>query len=182
MGETLPGAMTADDFLAWSERHPGRYELVDGTVVAMAPERFTHADLKGEIYARLREAIRAGGLGCRAIVDGMGVQVDRTTVYEPDVIVRCGAPLDGDPILVPDPMVIVEILSPSTQSVDLGVKLEGYFRVESVRHYVIVDGRRRAIIHHERHEDGLIVTRISRDGTLRLDPPGIALADLFAPS
>ncbi|MDQ2884449.1 MAG: Uma2 family endonuclease [Actinomycetota bacterium] len=101
-------------------------------------------------------------------------------MYEPDALVSCGPRLPGETIIIPDPIIIVEVLSPSTQSVDLGSKLEDYFRIESVRHYLIVNAERQAIIHHERATDGSIATRIIRDGTVRLDPPGIELQDIFA--
>ena len=171
--------MGVEEFLLWAERQPGRYELIDGAVVSMAPERASHAGLKGEVYARLRESIRAERLACDAFVDGLGVRVGESTVYIPDVLVRCGPPLAGNETIAPDPVIIVEVLSPSTQSVDLGAKLAGYFRLDTVRHFVLVDPEQRLVIHHERTEAGQIVTHIVRDGTLRFDPPGIGLTNLF---
>ena len=171
--------MGADEFLLWAERQPGRYELIDGAVVAMAPERFSHSDAKGEIYARLREAIRSAELPCRAVVDGLGVRAGESTIYIPDVLVRCGPPLASNETIAPDPVIIVEVLSPSTQSVDLGAKLAGYFRLGTVRHFVLVDAEQKLLIHHERTEAGQIVTHIVRDGTLRFDPPGITLTNPF---
>jgi Uma2 family endonuclease len=171
--------MSVEEFLDWAERQPGRYELVDGEVVAMAPERLSHTGLKGEIYARLRESIRTERLPCGAFVDGVGVRVTENTVYIPDVLVRCGSPLTGDPTIVPDPVIVVEVLSPSTQMVDLGAKLASYLRLETVRHYVLADIGQKLLIHHERTAAGQIVTHIVRDGTLRFDPPGIGLSNLF---
>ena len=56
-----PGRMTVDEFLAWAMAQPeGRFELVDGKVVAMAPERVAHARLKSEVWLALRDAIRTG--------------------------------------------------------------------------------------------------------------------------
>ncbi len=74
---------------------------------------------------------------------------------------------------IPNPIVVVEVLSPSTAADDHGVKLDGYFSLMSVEHYVIVDPDRRVMIHHKRGADA-IETRILREGTLRLDPPGLA--------
>ncbi len=59
-------------------------------------------------------------------------------------------------------------------------KLSGYFRLPSLRHYLIVAGHLRTIIHHARDESGTILTRIVHDGPITLDPPGIVLADMFA--
>lgn len=167
--------MTVDEFLAWAEDRPGRYELVDGEVYAMSPERARHARAKAAAYVALADAIRRVGIGCEAFPDGMTVRVEESTAYEPDALVRCGPPLPGEAIEVPDPIVVIEVLSPSSSRHDTGAKLAGYFRLPSVRHYLIVDPVRRLVIHHRRAE-AVIETRIVSEGLLRLDPPGIALA------
>ena len=72
------------------------------------------------------------------------------------------------------------------QPEDGGAKLEAYFRLPLVQHYLIVNTAMRAVIHHARGEEGSIVTRIhsgeDTGGELRLDPPGLVLrpADFFA--
>ena len=60
-------------------------------------------------------------------------------------------------------------------------KLGDYFRVPSVRHYLIVNTSRRTVVHHERIADGSVQTRIVTGGTLDLQPPGLTLevAELF---
>ena len=58
---------------------------------------------------------------------------------------------------------------------DAGEKLAGYFRVPSVRHYLIVSARRREVIHHARQSEK-IETSIVTAGRIELDPPGISLA------
>ena len=80
-----------------------------------------------------------------------------------------------------DPVVVVEVLSPSTRAYDAGAKLGGYLRMPSVRHYLLLDTKNRIVIHHERSANGDIATRIAHEGSVRLDPPGIALdvAGLF---
>ncbi|MFO1208904.1 MAG: Uma2 family endonuclease [Amaricoccus sp.] len=173
---------TADEFIAWAMDQPsGRYELDDGQVVAMAPERVRHNLVKFNAAVALRTAVAGEGLPCRVFTDGMAVQVDERTVYEPDAMLRCGPPLPGDAVKVLDPLVVVEVLSPSTRAIDSGRKLVGYFSLPSVRHYLIVDVGQRAVIHHRRGDDGEIGVRILRDGALALDPPGLAIEirDLF---
>jgi Uma2 family endonuclease len=78
-------------------------------------------------------------------------------------------------MLIPAPIIVVEVLSPSTQHVDTGLKLRGYFRVASVRHYLIATTDRPAIIHHRRTGEVAIETRIVTAGALDLDPPGLTL-------
>ena len=140
----------------------------------MAPERWAHARLKARIWRALDPEITQAGLPCQAAPDGMTVEIDDDTDYEPDALVNCGQPIPDDAIAAPNPVVIVEVLSPSTASVDSGAKLADYFRLTSVQHYLLVRPSRREIIHHRRTDDG-ILTRIVHDGAIELDPPGIHL-------
>lgn len=173
--------MTADEFIAWAMEQPEseHYELVAGEIVAMAPERLGHVRAKMRVTQRLTEAISSAGLPCEAFIDGVVVQADNATVYEPDALVRCGPPLGDDVIKVTDPMIVVEVLSPSTRSVDTGLKFTDYFRIPSVRHYLLVRAENGTVVHHARDADGTIRSRIISDGKLVLDPPGIELRDLF---
>ena len=180
-----PSNFTADEFIAWAMDQPqGRFELVRGQVVAMSPERAGHARAKGSTYRALGDAIAASGLGCEAFPDGMTVRIDESTVYEPDALVRCGPRTSDDSVGVPDPIIVVEVVSRSSRSTDSGVKLYDYFTLPSVRHYLVLDADKRTVAHHRRGEDGDIATRLLRAGSLVLDPPGltIAVADLFAPT
>ncbi len=176
MERPRPLAFTADEFIAWALEQPaGRFELDNGVVVAMAPERASHNQAKLNAVIALRGAIGARGLPCSAMTDGMAVRVNDRTVYEPDALVRCGPRLPGDAMEVADPVVVVEVVSPSSRGVDRGVKLAGYFSLPSVRHYLIVDTDRRVVIHHRRDGDGRIEVGIVRDGALELDPPGLEI-------
>ena len=167
--------MTIDEFLAWAEGRPGRRELVDGRVCAMAPERAGHARAKFAVQVTLRDAIRRAGLSCEAMADGMTVRVDAHTAYEPDALVYCGERLPRNDTVVPAPVVVVEVLSPSTGFFDRHGKLAGYFAVPSIAHYLIVDIDRRMVIHHARDGEA-IRTRLVPSGPLRLDPPGLDLS------
>jgi Uma2 family endonuclease len=174
---------TADEFIAWAaQQAAGRFELADGVVVAMTPERVGHALAKVDAMLALRAAIAAQGLACEALPDGVSVRIDEATVYEPDVLVRCGPRAPRDATEANDPVVVVEIVSPSSRGVDTGVKLAGYFELPSLRHYLVVDTDNRVVVHHRRDEDGAIGVRIHHGGRLALDPPGIEIeiADIFA--
>jgi Uma2 family endonuclease len=168
--------MTVDEFLAWAEEQEGRYELFNGKVYAMAPERSAHALTKFAVRAALAEGIRRAGLPCVMYPDGMTVRVSKDTAHEPDALVRCGPKLPSDAIEVPDPVIVVEVLSPSTRRIDAARKLAGYFSLTSVHHYLIVDPERLPVIHHQRQNDGTILTRLLSEGTLRLNPPGFEIA------
>ena len=173
-----PLRMSADEFLAWAMEQPEgrRYELASGEVVAMAPERAAHALTKFAVARALRDAVREAGLSCQVFPDGMAVRVDDATVYEPDASVRCGERLDDDAVEFADPVIVVEVLSPSTRARDAGAKLQDYFRLPSVEHYVILRTDTQSAIHHAKAEGGTIVTRIVTEGPLSLDPPGLTIA------
>jgi Uma2 family endonuclease len=182
MEQPRPRGFTADEFIAWALEQPtGRFELENGLVVAMAPERAGHNQAKLNAVIALRGAIGARGLPCRAMTDGMAVRIDDRSVYEPDALVRCGPPLPGDAIEVVDPVVVVEVVSPSSRGIDAGVKLASYFSLPSLRHYLIVDTDKHVVTHHRRDEEGEIRVRIVHDGQLTLDPPGLAIdvRDIF---
>lgn len=174
-----PLRMDADTFLAWALEQEGRFELIAGQVVEAAAERAGHNRVKFEVCRVLKDSVRDGGLPCEVYTDGMAVRVDDATVYEPDASLRCGEPLDDDATLFSDPVVVVEVLSPSTRAVDVGAKLSDYFRLPSVRHYLILRTDSRTAIHHARDEDGVITTAILTAGTIALNPPGVTI-DLAA--
>lgn len=172
----LPTHLTPAAFYRWAEAQPrGRFELVAGQVVAMSPERGAHLRAKAAIWRALSDAILAAGLPCQALPDGATVEVDDDTAYEPDATVNCGAPMADDAIAAPNPVIVVEVLSPGTRSVDAGAKLADYFRVPSIQHYLMVRTDKRMVIHHGRGVDGTIVTRLISTGPISLDPPGLTV-------
>ncbi len=175
--------MTVDEFFLWAEGRSERYELVDGQPYAMSPERMVHIETKGAVFSALREAVQNAKLPCRVLGDGATVRIDPRTAFEPDALVRCGPRLSPDVLETPDPLIVVEVLSPHTRNYDTGAKLAGYFTVPSIRHYLMVDSDRRILIHHRRDDGDAIATRILASGPLRLDPPGLELdvEDLFGP-
>jgi Uma2 family endonuclease len=175
--------MTSDEFLVWTETQPdGKFELHDGVVVskgepldgaptAMAGERRRHSIVKGNAFGLLS----AVASPCRAYVDGMAIRVSETQTYLPDVLVDCGDQSDMDGTISDLPMVVLEVLSRSTAHLDLGRKLEGYFAVLSVHHYLLIDPQDRRVIHHQRDAD-IIATSIQSTGDLDLTPPGLTLS------
>lgn len=173
MDGALPNRrLTVSEYLAWAEGAPaGRYELVRGEVVEMAPERARHNLLKFAAATALRDAIIRSGSEATAYTDGMTVVIDEHTAREPDALVQC-TPIDLDSLISDEPIIVVEIASPASEGSDLTTKLAEYFSVPSIHHYLIVD-LNALVIHHMRQPDGQILTRIIRDGDIALDPPGL---------
>ena len=176
-----PTRMTSEQFIAWAMEQPEteHYELYRGEVVAMAPEREAHAYTKSLIGRRLGNAIEQQGLECTVYVDDFVVRVDGETSFEPDVVVRCGKRPDPQALWVDDPVILVEVLSPSTRGIDKSRKFAAYMQLPSVRHYLIVDVEKRTIIHHRRDAAGAMTVSLIGDAPIALDPPGIVLDRVF---
>lgn len=165
--------VTADEFLDWAtDRRGPRYELFRGRPVQMAPERAAHADAKLNLAIALRMAAR--GTDAHVYPDGMSVVVDSGNVFEPDTLVRLGGPLPGDTVKVTDPIIIGEILSPSTSRIDLTAKLVGYFTISSLHHYLVVDAKAHTLTHYHRDATGEVIGNVISEGILMLDPPGLS--------
>jgi Uma2 family endonuclease len=181
MSDAAQNLMTVDEFLATADERDGRWELEHGVAYAMAPELMGHARAKGRTYRALGDAIRRAGLDCEAVTDSLAVRITPRTAYQPDAMVYCGSALPDDVREVGSPVIIAEVLSPSTEMRDTLRKLIAYFTLPSVIHYLVLDPRDRALVHHKRGEGGLIETRPLAGGPLRLDPPGLDLVveDLF---
>jgi Uma2 family endonuclease len=176
MNSLLKRRMKVPEFLAWAEAQPeGRYELVDGDVIALSPERARHVRTKAASWLALSEAIKRARLPCEAFGDGIAVVVNERTSREPDALVQCGKPVDPDSLVADSPVILVEVLSPSNERSDTGERLAEYFTLASVRHYLIVNPIRKSVIHHERTDSGKIVTHIVDAGDIRLAPPGLTI-------
>ncbi|HVC62449.1 MAG TPA: Uma2 family endonuclease [Acetobacteraceae bacterium] len=172
--------LSRQQFREWAGARGERYERVGGEPVAMSPERIQHARIKSRVWAALDRAIRGAAVPCEALPDGVTIEIDLDTDYEPDAIVNCGPPAPGDSVAATNPVVVVEVLSPGTQSIDLAEKLADYFRVPSIQHYLIVRSTRREVVHHRRIGAD-IMTRVVNLGSIALEPPGIAIdvADFY---
>jgi Uma2 family endonuclease len=162
-------------FVAWENRRKARYELIDGEVRMMAGGSRAHdlvaANLVGALYAALR------GKDCDAHGSNLKVVSPAGMVTYPDVFVRCG-PLADEAIECHDPVVVFEVLSPSTRSEDLVRKRWAYQAVPSLAHLVYVDAVRVGIEIATRTADGrwLSVFLHEVEDTLALEALGVALS------
>ena len=141
----------------------------------MAPERVEHVRAKFAISRALAAAIEKAGRSYEAFVDGLSVAIDSETAYEPDALVNCGEKISTGSMLAPAPVVVVEVASPSSSKRDTGLKVEGYFSVATIAHYLVVDLAKRIVLHYRRESEARIGVTILRDGALSLDPPGITV-------
>jgi Uma2 family endonuclease len=168
--------MKVPEFLAWAAAQPrGRYDLVQGEVVAMAPERARHNLAKAAVYRALSDAVALAALPCTVFTDGMTVVIDEEGSREPDAAVQCEVSADLDSTVLEAPLIVVEGVSPSSERDDTGDKLVEYFSVPSIRHYLIVNPAKGVVVHHARNSAGDIVTRIAGSGEIDMEPPGLVV-------
>jgi Uma2 family endonuclease len=132
--------ITADEFLAMDFQTDKRFELDNGVIVMMAGGTERHAWVQGNIFTWLRATLK--GSTCRPYGPDMAVKVSEIDVRYPDVSIYCDQPPRedvADDIVLSDPRVIIEVLSPSTTTLDQGTKLEEYKLLHSVQTIAFVD-------------------------------------------
>jgi Uma2 family endonuclease len=183
MNVVLPTRLTVDKFLAWAQRQEkGRYELLKGRVVMQQSQNWGHAELRARMYDVLAAAIARGGKPFYAAPDGMTVRIGTDEAYEPDALVATLPKPERFDLEISNPVLVVEVLSPSTARRDLVDKLAGYFQAPSIQHYLVIDVDEQEVIWHRRATaDAIGQPVIVREGVLTLDPPGleISVADIF---
>jgi hypothetical protein len=134
MNVHTPHPMTVDEFLRWSlEQESGRYELEGGRVIQMQSQNLAHVRTKQRAYQALTNAIERADLPLYAMPDGPSIRIEGNRCYEPDALVAALPMPPSDSLEVPNPIVVVEVLSPSPSSIrrDLQTKLVGYGLVAS---------------------------------------------------
>ena len=168
------GFISREAYRAWCDVQPrGRFERIDGEIVSQAAERVAHARVKVAVWLALARAIKSAGVACEALPDGVTVEAGDSD-FEPDAVVNCGEAIDGGAIAAPNPVIVVEVSSPSTGGFDATSKLAGYLAVPSIRHYLMVHPTRRIVVHHRRVGGGFETTIVG-SGAIVLDPPGITI-------
>lgn len=140
MGAARQALLSEAEYLALEEQSQVRHEYVDGQVYAMAGGSQRHNCIALNVASSLLMALR--GKPCRVFMSDVRLKVARDNAYYyPDVMVACGATerLAGDQNSLDDPLLVVEVLSPSTETIDRREKLAAYRRLPSVREYVLVN-------------------------------------------
>ncbi len=126
---------TPDEFLRWNEGREGKFDLVQGKIVDMMVRvSRAHAVLAINLAALLRAKLEFPPYTVSSA--DFGIKTGKSVRY-PDVMVD-GAFHSAADLAATTPLVIAEILSPSTMAIDLGEKVEEYKTVESLRHYIVL--------------------------------------------
>ena len=151
-----PDPITVAAFDAFVDRQPDDrdYELIEGVIVMMSNPSTAHGEIAGAIGAPLKLAMRLRG--CRVYQGDVRVQRSADTTretekYRPDVVVRCGPFSPGN--FITDPVVVVEVLSPSTIDIDRGPKVAFYKTLPTVQHIALVYQDEMRVEHYRRDGD-----------------------------
>jgi len=143
------------EYLAFEEQSDEKHEFLDGEVIAMAGGTPEHSALAMALGAELRNAL--GDRPCRVFSSDLRIHIQATglTTY-PDVSVVCSnLERDAeDPHAIINPVLVVEVLSDSTEAYDRGEKAAHYRQIPSLREYVLVSQRHRRIEIYRRNDSG----------------------------
>jgi Uma2 family endonuclease len=147
MSERAVTRMSVEEFLEWGLHQELRYELVDGVPVAMAGAKQRHDQIVANAHGMLYILLR--GQKCRHFTADLAVRIPVGNVRRPDAGIDCGA-ADGGATTATEPLLVLEVLSPSTRDFDMFGKLEEYKTVPTLRHIVIVDPDTPQVFHWSR--------------------------------
>lgn len=149
LGQTFFPVFTFEEYLAKDERSRDKLEFLHGTVFAMAGGSQFHNAIAFNCGVAL--AIRLRGGGCRAMnSDQMLSTPGQEAAFYPDLQVICGERLLPHSEAITTPIVVVEVLSPSTRAFDLTEKLKQYKRIASLRHILFVESTKIEVLTYSR--------------------------------
>ena len=171
---------TSEEYLAMERASPEKHELFGGEVFAMAGANNAHNLIVSNTIIALGTTLRGK---CFVYPSDMRIHVPATRLYTyPDVSVVCGKPEFADEMedMILNPVVLVEVLSPSTESYDRGKKFESYRSIPSFLDYLLV-AQDRVLVEHYRRQPGrgwlLLEHRAGQ--RLHLDCGEIGIDDLY---
>ena len=168
---------TPEEYLALERNAEFKSEYIEGRIVAMTGASEPHVTIAGNVVAELRARLRGGP--CRAFVSEMRVQIGEGRRYTyPDVVAVCGERrfIDGVMDTLINPVLIVEVLSPSTEAYDRGEKFQHYRAIETLREYVLVAQDRVSVERFVRHgEFWMLASFTSLDEEVELTSVGCAV-------
>jgi Uma2 family endonuclease len=170
----IPSVLTVAEFLAWNAPPNARWQLVEGVPTAMAPPSRTHGMIQAELGLLIGLHLRERGSPCRVVTTpGLVPRIRSEGNFRiPDLAVTC-APYQQEEYDLADPVLVIEILSPSNRS-ETWLNVWAYATIPSVREIVIVDSTAIAVEVLRRGDNGDWPAHAERvtEGTVRLASVG----------
>ena len=155
--------MSVEEFLDFAESSEDRYEYIDGELIQMTGGKLNHFRIINRIQTLLERLLEV--TDCEVLGSGMLVRVGDESLVAPDVCVVCGQPeTEADTRILLNPILVVEVTSPSSVDHDRVVKRAFYESVASIQAYLIVDQHRMLAELYTRSETGWHLRAFSRPG------------------
>jgi Uma2 family endonuclease len=171
--------MTAEEYLELERRSEEKHEFLDGEMFAMSGASADHNNIVWNIAGILHSQLRGGP--CRASIADMRLQVTATGLYTyPDIVVACGERRFGELDTLLNPILIIEVLSPSTEAYDRGKKFGHYRTIETLQEVVLVSQDRIDVERFSRQPKGDWLLSEAKRLEDRLSLPAIGCELLLA--
>lgn len=174
---------TEEDYLLLEGQSPIKHEFFEGEIFARTGAKPVHNRVTAALLGALVAGVRGGS--CRAFNSDQRIHVLATGRYTyADGGVVCGRwQIHTDGMALLNPVLLYEVLSPSTADYDRGAKLDHYRQIASLRHVLLVDVPARSVEHHRRGDDGAWTSVVVREGRVMLPELGgeIALDEIYLP-
>lgn len=161
-----------EEFLAWEREEPERYEYAGGVATMMTGAPLAHVTITMNIAFSLRQSLRNSG--CRPFANDAKVLAAGSVRY-PDIAVTCTS-FSGKDDVVPNPIVVIEVISPSTEREDRGRKKFDYFATPSIQQYAIIEQDARRIDLYTRSGDRWTDEIIEGDALVKLSSIGVDIS------
>lgn len=155
MATQLNTFVSPEEYLAVERESDTKSEYFDGTVYAMTGASLRHIQIVSNLTIELGTQLRARP--CRALPSEMKVRLpDSRKFFYPDMTVVCGKPLfhDERTDIILNPVLVIEVLSPSTEAFDRGAKFQAYQTLNSLMEYVLVAQDKPVVEQYVRRADG----------------------------
>ena len=170
---------TIEEYIELLKKSEERFEYFDGELFSMAGGKFAHSEITSNIHFALRSHL--AGSSCRAYNGELAIKVPQAPPFRfPDASVVCNEPIkegiQGIDVLV-NPILIVEVLSDSTEAYDLSNKFVAYQSIASFQEYLVIAQKYAHVILHTKQPGGLWLRRdvIGLDSEVRLESLNVTL-------
>jgi Uma2 family endonuclease len=164
--------MSLDEFLAWERDQPERYEYAGGVITMMTGGSLDHSTIASNLWTALRDQLR--GSTCRAFRGDSKIIANHSIRY-PDLSVTCTQVRGTDDVVL-DPILIVEVISPSTEREDRGRKKFDYFATPTIRQYAIIEQDARRVDLYTRTGTCWTDEIVEADAVLKLSWIGVEMS------
>jgi Uma2 family endonuclease len=170
--------VSEEEYLRLEAQSPIKHEYVNGEMFAMTGGTLRHNVIAGNMMAALRSHLR--DKPCRVFMNDVQVRIEKThSYYYPDLLVSCargGQTMDLSAVTVDDPVLVIEVLSPSTEATDRREKLLAYRTIASLSEYVLISpDEARIEIHRRRGDIGWERIEYSGPETVELASVGLQI-------